>query len=325
MSASLAVIILTLNEERHLERAIRSVAPIATEIVVVDSYSSDKTVEIARSLGARVDQHKFVNHAEQFQWAMEHIPLTSSWVLRLDADEYLTPELRDEIATKLPTLDANITGVIINRRHIFLGRFIRYGGRYPLAVLRLWRKGTARIEQRWMDEHLVLLRGYAVNFEQDFCDDNLSGVTAFIEKHNGYATREAIDVLNRRYKFLPRDTALVERPWQKGTSVKRLLKERIYNHLPFATGPVLYFLYRYFIQLGFLDGREGFAYHFLQGFWYRVLVSVKVMEYELAIAGLQSKQQIIDSLRGLTGLDLGREIQSQPELSASGSKDRLCD
>ena len=321
MSASLAVIILTLNEERHLERAIRSVVPIASEVVVVDSYSSDKTVEIARSLGARVDQHKFVNYANQFQWAIDNIPLTSSWVLRLDADEYITPKLRGEIVTKLPSLDANVTGVIINRRHIFLGRFIRNGGRYPLPLLRLWRKGAARIEQRWMDEHMVLVRGHAVNFEEDFCDDNLSGITAFVAKHNGYATREAIDVLNQQYNFLPRDTALVGQMWQRGTSVKRLLKERIYNHLPFATGPILYFLYRYFIQFGFLDGREGFAYHFLQGVWYRVLVSVKVMEYERAIAGLQAKQQIVDSLRGLTGLDLSCEIQSEPALSADGRKD----
>lgn len=304
MSASLAVVILTLNEEIHLERAIRSVSSLASEIVVVDSYSSDQTITVARSLGARVYQHPFVNHANQFQWTLDNISLTSDWVMRLDADEYLTSELKDEILEKLPILSADITGVVLNRRHIFLGRFIRHGGRYPLPFLRIWRKGAARVEQRWMDEHVVLLSGHAVIFKHDFCEHNLGSITSFVEKHNGYATREAIDVLNQRHAFWPRDTALVTGHKQKGTSTKRFLKERLYNRLPFAVGPLVYFLYRYFIQLGFADGREGLTYHFLQGFWYRMLVSIKIMEFERALKGMHSKQEMVQTLRSLSGLDL---------------------
>jgi glycosyltransferase involved in cell wall biosynthesis len=320
MSISLAVIILTWNEERHLERAIRSVEPLASELVVVDSHSSDRTVDIARSLGARVYQHRFINHANQLQWALDNVSLTSAWVMRLDADEYVTSKLRDEIIKKLPGLDVDVTGVILSRRHIFLGRFIRHGGRYPLPLLRIWRKGAARVEQRWMDEHMALLTGHAVNFQHDFCDHNLASITSFIEKHNGYATREAIEALNQKYSFLPRDTILTESK-QLSASSKRMLKERFYNRLPFAVGPLAYFFYRYFIRLGVLDGREGFAYHFLQGFWYRMLVSIKVMEFERAVSGLNSSQQMIQVLSSISGLDLGHDRQAQPEPSATRELD----
>jgi glycosyltransferase involved in cell wall biosynthesis len=303
MTAGISVVIITRNEERHLERAIRSVEGLASEVVVVDSYSSDRTVELARSMGARVHERRFINHADQLQWALDNTGLTGPWTMRLDADEYLTPELKAEIAAKLPTLPPEVTAVVLKRRHIFLGRFIKHGGRYPLRLLRIWRQGAARIEQRWMDEHPVLLRGAAVTFEHDFCDHNLGSVTSFIEKHNGYATREAIEILNQRYGFMRRDLGLAE--GRKGSaSIKRMIKDKAYNHLPFGIGPFIYFVYRYFIQFGFLDGKEGFAYHFLQGFWYRVLVSVKALEFERAIHGLKSAAEMTRVLSAVSGLDL---------------------
>ncbi len=176
---TLAVVILTYNEERHIVRALDSIAAIATQIFVIDSFSTDRTVEIARARGATVLQHAFVNQARQLQWALEHAPVTTDWVMRLDADEVVEPALAAEIAAKLPNLPPEITGINLRRRHIFLGRWIRHGGRYPLILLRLWRRGQARVEDRWMDEHMTLTNGRAVLFDAPFTYDNLGDLTAF--------------------------------------------------------------------------------------------------------------------------------------------------
>jgi glycosyltransferase involved in cell wall biosynthesis len=303
----IALIVLCKDEEIHLPRLRASCAGVIDEVFVIDSYSTDRTVDIARSFGDKVLQHKFVNYAQQFQWALDQIETDCDWIMRLDADEYLEPALVDEIGRKLPELPQDVTGIILRRKHIFLDRFIRHGGRYPLELLRIWRNGCARIEDRWMDEHIVLLHGHTVTFENDFCDYNLSGIGFFIDKHNKYATREAIDVLNERFDLFPRDLAVKESGGATQAASKRRVKDGIYNRVPFPFGPVIYFLFRYFIQLGFLDGKEGFAYHFLQGLWYRMLVGIKIIEFQRAIAGLSSKEDIIDELAKASGMSLRRD------------------
>jgi glycosyltransferase involved in cell wall biosynthesis len=309
--ADLAVIILTHNEERHLARALDAVREIATEVFVIDSFSSDRTVEIARERGATVLQNRFVNYAKQFQWALDNAPVTSAWVMRLDADEIVEPDLATEIRAKLPTLPADISGVVLKRKHIFMGRWIRHGGRYPLLLLRIWRRGAARIEDRWMDEHMVLATGRTTVFDGGFADHNLNDLTFFTDKHNKYATREAIDILSARLDLYVQDRALTQAHGSAQAGRKRSVKDRIYNRLPFQVGPVAYFLYRYIVQLGFLDGKPGLVYHCLQGFWYRFLVDAKVYELEQAIAGLQSREAILAELSRLTG----HRITAAPDLS----------
>src|SRR5690606_2603623 len=152
----LCVIILTYNEERHIERALDSVAPIAAEVFVIDSGSTDRTVELARGRGAIVLQHAFINQAKQFQWALDTAPITGNWIMRLGAGEGIEPGLAAEIARTLPTLGTDVTGINLRRKHIFPGRWIRHGGRYPLILLRIWRRGRGRVEDRWMDEHVVI-------------------------------------------------------------------------------------------------------------------------------------------------------------------------
>jgi glycosyltransferase involved in cell wall biosynthesis len=295
----LSVIILTYNEERHLARAIRCVMETA-QIFVVDSYSTDHTIELARQMGAYTVQHRFVHQAQQFQWALDNLPIETEWVMRLDADEVLVPELVEELTRKLPHLPLDVTGVNLNRRHIFLDRWIKYGGRYPLALLRIWRKGAAKIEPRWMDEHIVLLQGRAVTFEHDFSDHNLNDLTFFTDKHNRYATREAIDVLRTRYALGSTDVAPITLNASRLAVAKRWIKERVYNGLPFWLGPLGYFIYRYFFQLGFLDGSEGLIYHFLQGFWYRFLVAAKVLEYDRVVQKLSDRESRLEALARLT-------------------------
>jgi len=298
------VIILTYNEEQHIVRAIRSVSPFARAIYVVDSFSTDRTVELAAANGAMVFQHKFVNQAKQFQWALDTLPTDAQWIMRLDADEIVEPALADEINRRMPILPANIVGINLKRKHIFLGRWVRHGGRYPLILLRIWRRGHGRVENRWMDEHIIVDGGGTITFDSDFCDHNLSDLTAFTEKHNRYATREAIDVINQRYGLVANGPELQIGNASAQAGVKRLIKDRVYNRLPYPVGALGYFLWRYFVRLGFLDGTTGLAYHFLQGFWYRFLVGAKVMELEKIIAPLGTVQERLGELQRHTGMQL---------------------
>ena len=249
-------------------------------------------------------EHAFVNHAAQFQWALDHLPLTSDWVMRLDADEVVSDELVAEICARLSHLSCDIAGVNLKRRHIVLGRWIRFGGRYPVILLRIWRRGMARIEARWMDEHMVLLQGNIIKFDHDFSDDNLNDLTFFTAKHNGYATREAIDILLERHRLCAPLHGLNSKTASRQAALKRWIKERLYNHLPFWLGPLAYFFYRYIILLGFLDGREGLIYHFLQGFWYRFLVGAKVFEFERGLKLLTTREERLEALARLSGYDI---------------------
>ena len=303
----IAVVILTYNEERHIGRALDSIQAIAREIFIIDSYSTDRTVEIAEAKGAIVLKNKFVNYAKQFEWGLANASITSKWVMRLDADEIIEPDLVSQLEHTLPSLDDEVAGINLNRKHIFMGRWIRYGGRYPLILLRIWRHGQGRIEQRWMDEHMVVWGGRTVTLAGGFSDHNLNDITFFTDKHNKYATREAIDVINRKYGFFKKDEVLSSKTASRQASIKRLAKERIYNNLPFWIGPALYFLFRYFIQLGFLDGQAGLVYHFLQGGWYRFLVGVKVAEYEALLGECLTSQEKFRRLEELTGHKLSDE------------------
>lgn len=305
--STLAVVVLTFNEESHVGRSLASVAGIATQVFVIDSGSTDLTVRIAQEHGAVVLFHPFVNQAKQFQWAMDNAPITADWVLRLDADEIIEPDLAKEIAQNLPALPLDVTGINLQRKHIFMDRWVRHGGRYPLLMLRIFRRGKGRIEDRWMDEHISVSEGRTVTFEGGFADHNLHDLSYFTDKHNKYATREAIEVLNQRYQLFRRDEVLTASGSSGQAWFKRWAKERIYNRIPFAASATAYFLWRYIFQLGFLDGRSGLVYHFLQGYWYRFLVGAKVMELEKAVAHLSDKQEILAEISRLTGHDVSRQ------------------
>ncbi|MCF6200318.1 MAG: glycosyltransferase family 2 protein [Hyphomicrobiaceae bacterium] len=307
--SDITVIILTYNEEQHIKRAINSLEALHPEIFIVDSFSNDRTLEIAREMGVTVLQHEFVNQAKQFQWALDNCAINTEWVLRMDADEYLTAALAEEIADKIPFLSSDITGIKLRLRYVVFGKWMKYGGRYPLLQMRLWRHGKARMEQRWMDEHMVLTEGQAISFKYDFADHNLHDVGWWTDKHNKYATREAIEVLNHKYHLFDIDNHMIDSGDKSQTGIKRFIKERIYNKMPAFSGPVFYFLYRYIIRLGFLDGKEGFAYHFLQGFWYRVLVEVKVMEMGRELKKCKDQKKRLAKLEELTGFKLSSTIK----------------
>lgn len=259
MKSPISVIILTYNEELNIEDCLKSVTGFADEVFVVDSYSTDKTLDIAKRYGAKIVQHPYENQAQQFNWALDNLNIKTEWVLRLDADEYLTEELKNEITEKLKNMASNINGFYLKRKNYFMGRWIKYGGYYPTWILRLFRNGKARSEQRAMDEHIILSEGKAGKFKSDFVDDNKKDLTWWIAKHNNYAWREASDVMSGSYG--------------RG-------KKKFYYHLPLFCRAFAFFIYRYFFRLGFLDGKEGLIFHFLQCFWYRFLIDAKIYEHK---------------------------------------------
>lgn len=280
----LSVIILTLNESRHIERAIANVRPIAKHVYVVDSFSQDDTVQRAQAMGAVVVQHEFVTQAQQFRWALDTLPITTEWIFRLDADEYLTDELIDEIARTLPAAPPTVCGYTARRLLKFMGRPVTHGVG-PWIVLRLFRRGKASVEDRLMDEHLYLTEGTVATLASSFYDDSLMTLTEWINKHNGYATREAIDLLCAQY-HVGLDTGIHN--MGDHSALVRARKQR-YARLPLFWRCAAYFVYRYFLRLGFLDGREGFLWHFLQGWWYRTLADAKVYEIKRRCGGQDDK------------------------------------
>lgn len=273
----LSVIILTFNEELHIRRCLENVLTIAKKIYVVDCFSTDRTKEIATQLGATVIEHKWPgNQAEQFNWALDNLSIDTRWVLRLDADEYLLPELVNELQDKLPSLPEDVTGIIFKRRHIFMGKWMRRGI-YPVKLLRAFRYGKGMCEQRLMDEHIQLTEGHALEFEHDFCDHNLNNLSWFCIKHVNYAIREAAELLDYELNLTGTTDLDANMNTSKQALAKRMKKHK-YARQPLFWRSFAYFCYRYFFKGAILDGKVGFIWTFLQGWWYRTLVDAKIYE-----------------------------------------------
>ena len=274
----LTVVILTKNEEQNLEKCIKSFKNVAKRVVVVDSYSTDKTVELAKSLGAEVFEHPFENHAAQFNWALDNADIQTEWVMKVDADEEFTPELADEIDEKLDKLPPNVNGVILRRRVYFMGRWLKHGGKYPELLLRIFRVGHGMSEMKLMDEHIVVTDGDVVTFKNDFSDNNNKSLEWWIAKHNWYSNKEVLEQQTKTGAL--NDESVEETATSMQAKVKRFVKNHGYYSLPKFFRAHLYFIYRYYFRLGFLDGAEGKIYTFLQAYWYRFLVDAKMYECE---------------------------------------------
>jgi glycosyltransferase involved in cell wall biosynthesis len=267
----ISAIILTYNDEEQIDHCLASIANLTDDVVVIDSFSRDRTVDICRGRGARVFQHDFVNQAHQFNWALDSVPLKYEWVLRLDSDEIVPAGLRNEMLARVGR--ERVVGYYMNRRMYWMNRWLRHGRLYPHYILRLFKRGFARYEER-TEEHLVLT-GEAGHLQNDFLEDNRKNtLDYFTEKHLKTAAGEVAEILSR----VEEGNGIAPKLFGRKVNRTRWLKLRVYNRCPLFVRGILYFLYRYLLCLGFLDGRPGLVFHVLQGFWYRFYIDAKLYE-----------------------------------------------
>ena len=274
--ASVAAVVLTFNEERNLPACLASLAGWVDELFVVDSGSTDRTVEIARRAGARVVEHAFEHYGAQRNWAIDHLPVAAAWTLHVDADERITPELQRAVMAALAHDADDVAGYLVSRRTMFMGRWMRHGGHYPAWHLRLMRTGAGRCEDRLYDQHFYVT-GPVRKLQGDLIDTWTPDVSTFTARHLRWAALEAAEheapatAAGRIRGRLGSDNAIEQRRWLRDW----------YARLPLFVRPTAYFLYRYVVRLGFLDGRPGLVFHVLQGFWFRFLVDALILERRL--------------------------------------------
>lgn len=282
----ITVIILTKDERLHIRRCLENVNQIAKKVFVVDCFSTDGTQDIARSLGAEIVEHEWPgNQAAQFNWALDNLSIDTEWILRLDADEYLTKELINELNVYIPDAPKEVSALVFPLGRAFMGRVLKHGIVNGISMIRMFRKDKARYENRQMDEHLEVMDGVTHTCCHKFIDDNKMPLSYFVAKHNDYARREACVLLQAEFSKQE-----IDEDMQFAESVKKKRRQKgEYGRMPLFWRAFGYFCYRYILKLGFLDGKEGFLWDFLQGWWYRTLVDAKVYEIKKACGGDRDK------------------------------------
>lgn len=271
MAADITAIILTKNEEVNITDCIKSIMTTVKRIVVVDSYSTDKTVELAKECGAEVYQHAFENYAKQYMFAIQISQIKTVWTLRIDADERLTPDSANELVQLCNgNMNTDVSGIVLRFKKNFLGKDLYHGGVYPWKKMNCYKTNYGTIEDRSMDEHIVLSQGRTIEMKHDCLHFDFKNLEFFVNKHNWYSSRETVDYFQNLEKAKGKDEL----------DLKTWLKMNFYYKLPMGLRAHIYYLYRYYIKLGFLDGKEGKIYAFLQAYWYRYLVDAKIYESE---------------------------------------------
>lgn len=274
--ADVTFIILTKNEAQNLPDCLKSIRGFAARAVVVDSGSDDATCDIARELGAEVLAHRFENYARQFNWALDNANITTKWTFRLDADERLTPALAAELEGLMQAHDNDdVNGVAMEAWLYFMGRKICHGA-HNKRKLMLFKTGVGRIEDRRMDEHTLLRSGHSVSAKERFIHYDFKDMTHWVSKMNWYATREMQDYI----EFAHGKSAGLGEGGDGTIGGTRRLKFGLYYRLPMFFRSWMLFIYYYIFRLGFLDGKEGFVYHYMYHRWYRALVDAKILEQQ---------------------------------------------
>lgn len=276
-----SAVVLTCNEEHNLQRCLSHLAVLGVNIFVVDSGSTDDTLNIAAQY-ASVVHHAFETHARQWSWALANLPISTQWVLALDADQQVTPELGGELEalfTRPEAIAQEVEGIYIKRRQIFRGRWIKHGGYYPKYLLKLFRIDRVKLDPTDLVDHHFYVCGRTLKLKHDLVEENSkeNSISFWIEKHNRYATSLAREELQRRHVAKPEP---IRRSVLGNPDQRTLWLKGVWYRCPAYIRPFLYFGQRYFLRLGFLDGKEGFIFHFLQAFWFRLLVDINLDELE---------------------------------------------
>jgi glycosyltransferase involved in cell wall biosynthesis len=299
-SLPISAIVMTANEKLNLEECLNSIKDYVDDIIIIDCYSHDNTLEIAKKFTNKIYQNKWINYSKQYIWAIENTDIKNEWILRIDADERWSREGFEELRKIIEQDSAD--GVYVKMKIFFMGRWIKHGGFYPNYFLRVYKKSKGRMEDRWMDEH-ISVDGKTVISSIDVIESNYDrqkNISLWTDKHNSYSTREAVEFLIAKYKLKEMDS--VANIFGNKTEKKRWLKENFYFRIPLFLRPFLYYIHRYIFKLGFLDGKEGFIFHYLHAFWYRFLVDVKV--YQIEKLAKKENKSILEVIKEHYGIEI---------------------
>lgn len=269
----LSVIIITFNAGSDIILCLESISSWAGEIFIVDSFSTDNTIDLARRYTPNIVQHPFEGFAAQRNWALENLPLKYEWVLFLDQDEQVMPDLAEEIQ-KVVSSDSAQAGFYIKRRFIFMRRWLKHGGYYPGAVLRLFRRKLGHVVDAGLREYVVI-RGEVSWLHHDMIHESVKNLSEWIAKHDRYADVEAAEMFSKAGQM----NMGIFGSEHKLEGRRRLwLRRQIWDRLPILIRPLLLFTYRYVFLLGFIDGTPGLIYAFLHDLWYPFLIDAKYKE-----------------------------------------------
>lgn len=276
VTGTLSAIILTFNEEKNIEACLKSISLLNAEIFIVDSGSTDDTLNICRKYTENIVHNPWHNYGNQRNWALKNLPITTPWVINIDADHRVTGELASELKDILSKpVNPEINGFLVSRRTIFMGRWIKYGGHYPTYHAIIFRYGSGQCEDKLYDQHFKVT-GKTSILKSDIIDIIADSISSFTIRHNQWANLEAQYQLNKQNE--EGDSGIVKGRLFGNPIERRRYVKKIYERFPLFMRPAIYFTIRYFFKLGFLDGREGLIFHFLQGFWFRFLIDAKIYE-----------------------------------------------
>lgn len=274
-------IIMTKNEEKNLEDCLKSMKGFAKRCVVIDSGSTDDTVKIAKRYGADVYNHRFEYYAKQFNWGLKNCDIDTEWIIRLDADERFPEELKKEIKKIIvENKKKPMNGITIEADLYFLGRLMKHG-MHKKRKMMLFKREYGCIEDRRRDAHSVISEGYSAQAKNRFIHYDFKDISSYIEKYNQYATREMQDYIDFKHgKSTDINT-------DQSILTQRKRKYGLYYKMPKFVRCWAWFIHNYIFRGGFLDGREGLVFYFLECYWYRFTVDSKIYEYEKTIEKLE--------------------------------------
>ena len=274
---SITVIILTYNEELHIERAILSALNITNDIIIIDSYSNDNTQAIAKKYNIKFVTRFFNAFSDKLNWCIENLEIETKWVIRLDADEYFNNNFKRDFELFIQNNDKNLSAIYVNRELCFMCKPIKYGGYYPNFSIRIWRNRSVFCETRFLDEHLIVKQGFAKYSNLKIIDMPLYGLSQWIHKHNNYANLEALSYLET-FSNKSTKNQINENLFGNTPERNKWFKNNFFYRLPIFIRCFAYFIYRYILKFGFLDGKNGFIFHVMHSFWYRFLVDSIIYE-----------------------------------------------
>jgi glycosyltransferase involved in cell wall biosynthesis len=278
LNQQFSFIILTYNEEVHLPRLLASIAGLNAETFILDSGSTDETIAIGEKAGVIVGHHFFENHPKQWDFALKNFAVKTPWVICLDADQIVTPELYKQLDSFMDEDHKNVNGIYFNRKNFFKGKWIKYGGYYPFYLLKMIRFGVGFSDTNENMDHRLIVPGNTLIWKQGhLLEENLkeNKITFWIEKHNKYSDLLAHEELERMLSI--RQQTVKPHFWGSPDERTAWLKQRWWK-MPRYTRPMLYLIYRIIFKMGIFDGRTGLIFHFMQAYWFRLVVDIKIDE-----------------------------------------------